>query len=359
MPHSKTLGLWAISTQYAWATILLLLLVLSGCRPEAGVNDATAEPASTQAYPRTLTTALGTATLNAPPQRIVALGSGTEDIMIELGTMPVGIMAQRWAGDADGYLPWFREAMTQRQLVLPPVIDVFPEFNPEDVVALHPDLILAPQSGLTQAQFDQLSLIAPVVGHLDQPWLTSPETHIRLVGLALAKEAEAESLIDAMNARLRQYQQQLPSQARPFVLLLGSGSGNGFAIATENDPRVLTLTKLGLTLAPIVAKMPVAQVGYVHNLSVEYSDWLNQADLIISHALQEEQAKIAQQPLFQRLWAVKNGGLISISDKAFSMALYNATPISQPWALEQLVPLLNQTLGELAQRPPNPHHLKP
>lgn len=334
--------------------ILLTLLFVSACQPQDSRPDPKTEPTNAQAYPRTLTTALGSATLDKAPQRIVSLGSGTEDIMIELGVMPIAIMAQRWAGDDEGYLPWFRAALTQRQLPLPPVIDVFPEFNPEDVVALRPDLILAPQSGLTQAQFDQLSLIAPVVGHPDQPWLTSPETHIRLVGEALGKEVEAQGLIDAMAARLHQYQQQLHSQDRLFVLLLGGG--NSLSMATQNDPRVYTLIKLGLTLSPIIEHIPLAQVGYVHSLSLEHSDWLNQADLLIAHLLPEEEAKMIQQPLFQSLWAVQNGGYVSIRTRALSMALYTTTPLSQPWALAQLVPLLNQALSQLAQHPANPHH---
>ncbi|MBR9830260.1 MAG: ABC transporter substrate-binding protein, partial [Oceanospirillales bacterium] len=100
-------------------------------------------------FPVLIRTAHGEAHIERPPKRVVTLGAAAEDWSLQLGVVPVAIEPHYWGGDRAGYLPWFREAVQARGAKLPEVISSYPELDVERLLALQPDLILAPQSGLT------------------------------------------------------------------------------------------------------------------------------------------------------------------------------------------------------------------
>ncbi|MGT0150616.1 hypothetical protein ACT691_19040 [Vibrio metschnikovii] len=87
------------------------------------------------------------------PKRVVTLGAGAEDWVLSLGVVPIAIEPHYWGGDEQGYLPWFREAIEAQNLPLPSMISSYPELDVERLLALKPDLILAPQSGITRESF--------------------------------------------------------------------------------------------------------------------------------------------------------------------------------------------------------------
>src|SRR4051794_12111057 len=81
------------------------VFALSACTS----TDTSAEPdsASTGDWaPVNIDSALGTATIEEEPERIVTLGQGSTETAIALGTTPVGIEEYSWGSDETGYLPW-------------------------------------------------------------------------------------------------------------------------------------------------------------------------------------------------------------------------------------------------------------
>ena len=188
------------------ATTAALMLVLAGCSGTADSGDATTDAtdaataeATDGAFPVTIEGALGSVTIDEKPERVVTLGWGT-DIAYSLGTLPVGIEAQPWGGDADGYTPWFREALEEAGDELPVTISNVSEYDVDAIVALEPDLILAPNSGLTQEQYDQLSEFTTVVAYPEGPWLTTVDEQIEISAQALGVPEKAQELIDATDA---------------------------------------------------------------------------------------------------------------------------------------------------------------
>ena len=65
---------------------------------------------SQEAFPVTITHGLGEAVIPAEPQRIVTIGWITQDVVLALGEVPVGIPLQEWGGDENGILPWVADA---------------------------------------------------------------------------------------------------------------------------------------------------------------------------------------------------------------------------------------------------------
>ena len=87
-----------------------------------------------------------------------------------VGTIPVGVEKYAWGSDDTGYLPWVHEAVTKQGGELPEQFTGGTDLNIEAIIALEPDLILAPWSGITQQQFDSLNAFAPTVAYAESPW---------------------------------------------------------------------------------------------------------------------------------------------------------------------------------------------
>lgn len=77
--------------------------------------------------------------------------------MIALGVLPVAVPDETWAGDEDGYPPWFREAVQDLDAELPVRLNASEtgELDFEQILDLAPDLILAPYSGISEADYER------------------------------------------------------------------------------------------------------------------------------------------------------------------------------------------------------------
>ncbi|WP_334471910.1 hypothetical protein [Arsenophonus sp. PmNCSU2021_1] len=137
--------------------MVLMIILLTACDRPPVVSNLASE---TIGYPKTIITALGKAEIDQSPRRIVALGSGSEDILLALGIVPIAIESHYWGGDIQGYLPWFKEEIERRGARLPVIIEMYPELDIEKIIKLKPDLILATQSGITQADFNAFTSFA-------------------------------------------------------------------------------------------------------------------------------------------------------------------------------------------------------
>lgn len=76
-----------------------------------GATALAGPAAADDSYPVQFTHAFGETTLQAKPERIVTIGWMTQDAVLALGEVPVAIPQQLWGGDAEGVLPWVREAV--------------------------------------------------------------------------------------------------------------------------------------------------------------------------------------------------------------------------------------------------------
>ncbi len=176
------------------AAAIAAALTLAGCT--ASGEAAGSAPTSAAVDGVVIEHGHGKTVIPEKPQRVVALGWMTPDIVAALGTNPVGI-EEVWGADESGYQPWFEDYVTEEYGETPEIIP-FVEDGPnyEAIKELKPDLILSLYSGVTDIEYERLSEIAPTVPYIEGPWNPGTwEGMTRTVGKALSEDAKAEELI--------------------------------------------------------------------------------------------------------------------------------------------------------------------
>lgn len=222
-------------------SLLLTLGALALSFPVAA-QDA-AECADDQ---RTFEHALGVACLPETVERVVALEWTLAEDLLALGVQPVGV------ADIAGYTSWVKIPVALDESV--PDVGTRQAPNLEQIAALNPDLILAPSFRVSE-NFDDLSAIAPTLAFDAYP--TDGTTHyeemtttFRTIAAAVGREAEAEAVLDDMNAYFEAAAAALADAGfagAPFVLSQGFMSSDvpTFRLFTDNAMAVEILTRLG------------------------------------------------------------------------------------------------------------------
>lgn len=339
---------WLGDISFILAGLLALFFLLS-------VGDSQAETGAvhtTQAngFPRKITSALGTAVIERPPQRIVALGAGAEDIVLALGKIPVGIESHTWGDDKQGYLPWFRQALEQRGEPLPQVLNMYPELDIEQLINLKPDVIIATQSGMSQSLYNQLSRFAPVVAYPGRPWLTSLTQQVELIGQTLGEESQTYPLLQELKNTLSAAGQTVPGiKNLRFAYIKAASSNTNLSVYVAGDPRVDTLIATGMQLAPSIKDLMASRGSFAANLGLENADQLDDADILVTwYSSEQERQRVEEKPLFNAMAAVQRGGYIPLTDQAIVMAMSYGTPLSVQWGLQRFMPLLAEKARHLA-----------
>lgn len=301
--------------------------------------------ASAAAFPLAITHAFGETVFTQAPQRVVTIGWMTPDALVALGQRPLAISDQAWGGDDNHILPWLTEALQHNGMELPQRVNFDADIPYEQLLALQPDAILAMYSGITQEQYDRLSLIAPVVAYPGEPWSGAWQDVTLGTGRVIGKLAEAQALIDQTSAAIGAAAAAHPEfKGKTFVfgsLWVGQSNMN---VYVRTDPRVQLIEQLGFVVAPGVAALPIDQ-GYVSQISYETLPNVD-ADLLIT--IDEGDAAsdaLYTNPLFQRFRPVADGHHLRMKDKSFAMATSAPSVISIPWMLDRLVPELAALLA--------------
>lgn len=349
-----------VSASRRWAASILAAaaLALAACSgtsaddgPSPAPADASPTTTSGAAFPVTVTSSLGDAVIEEKPERVVTLGWGADDIAVSLGTVPVGVEADTWAGDAEGLRPWFRAAVEEQGADLPQAIAMYPELDVDAIVALDPDLVLAPQSALDQATFDQLSSFVPVVAHPGDPWATSVEDQVRIAARALGVPDRGEEILAERQAALDTVKAEHPEFAQvTFAYVYLGGEPGTLQVYLPGDTRVALLTSFGLRLDPAVADLEPDPGTFVATLGLENADRLDDVDVLFTWFNDEaEQAAVESQELFARIPAFRSGAYVPMLDRALGMAVSVATPLSIPWAIDQYVPVITEAVARAGQ----------
>ena len=308
----------------------------------SSTSDATTEPAA-DAFPVTITSALGDAVIKEKPERIATWGWSAQDAVLSLGQVPVAIPEFVYGG-VDGVLPWVTEKIQKLGGEQPTLLkgDDNGAADPEEFVAVRPDVILAPYSGLTQEEFDALSKIAPVVAYPDQPWATSWQDQTLLVGKALGLEAEAQKLVDDTNANVEALGAKYPELKGKTFAYGANNEPEILNVYRDTDPRVQLLTQLGMTVAPSVEDLAPADAdrSYFFGLAYENLNKLTSDVLVAYFGDQAAADEFVKDPLVAAMPQVKSGAFAPIVGESFVMASSAPTSLSIPWMLDQYVPQL-------------------
>ncbi|MFP7760852.1 iron-siderophore ABC transporter substrate-binding protein [Marisediminicola sp. LYQ134] len=320
------------------------LIALAGC-----ASGTAAEPegaSSDGAFPVTISSALGDAVIPAEPERVVTIGWGSADTAVALGTTPVGVEVDAWSGDEDGYQPWTRAAIEERGDELPETFAVYPEVDIDAIIELEPDLILAPQSGLSQDDFDILNDLAPTVAYPETAWRTDWDDQIEIIGQALGKSDEAAGLVTDLETQIADAAAENPDFAGVSFAYIYAGDPGSLAVYQAGDPRVDIISGLGLVEVDEVAALPVSDGTFTSTIGLERADVLDDVDVLFSWANDEASAAdIEAQPLYSQIPAVERGSAVVNIDRPLGMAMSMITPYSVPWAIDEYIPLIDDAVA--------------
>lgn len=289
-------------------------------------------PALAQEYPQTFEHRFGTAVLEAKPQRVVSLSYSGHDDLLALGVKPVAI--RYWYGDYPfGIWPWAQEALGDHE---PVVLEG--ELNIEKIASLNPDLIVGLSSGMTEAEYELLSQIAPTIAaeadysDYGTPW----DVGVATLGRAVGEEKLAASLVSDIKSRLAEVAEAHPewegkSAAVAFVY---DGAPGAFR---SIDTRASLLGSLGF-VTPKEIDAAAAEDAFWTALSAEDLSPL-ETDLIIWTTSSDDFTELKTLTLRKSLTAHKEGREI-LANPLLSGAFSHSSLLSLSYVLDELVPLI-------------------
>jgi iron complex transport system substrate-binding protein len=300
----------AAPTPIKVAAATVLVAALSGCSTgSTSGTEAAAEPTSTtsvdpDAFPVTIEHALGETTIESEPTRVATLGWTDHDHALALGVVPVGATKITWGGNEGGSTDWFDAAVEEAGAEAPVRYDDADGAPIDEVAELAPDLILATNSGITEAEYAKLSKIAPVVAYPEAPWTTDWQTSLGMVGEALGRTALADA---------------------------------------PEDPRVSILRDFGMVDAPAVAEA-IKPGEFYGTVSAEQSADLD-SDVFVTWVDSPDNVEtIENDKLLGQIPAIAEGHWYAETDKQNAMASTNPTPLSIPVIVRDFLPRVVEAL---------------
>lgn len=323
----------------ALLTVLLLLGVVTACNSTSGAQE---KPAAGGAFPVSISHKYGTTTIPSKPRRILTVGLTEQDALLALGIVPVG--TTRWLGKYPGEIgPWAKAALGGAKP--PTVLSDADGLEFEKIHALKPDLILALYSGLTQDDYNTLRRIAPTVaqpkGYADFgiPW----QQLTRTVGKAVGKAAEADRLVDRVDAQLAGIRSTHPQFSGASGVV--ATTYQGYFVYGTDDPRSRMLTSLGFRLPADLNK--VIGDKYGANISPERADLLNTDAIIwLVQNMDKDPKKLHSSKLYSDLRVVRQHREVFISEStAYGNAVSFVSVLSIPYVLHRLVPQLSAAVA--------------
>jgi iron complex transport system substrate-binding protein len=330
------------------AAFALAAVALTACStgPTGGTGESATSPSTSavadqSAFPVTIDHHFGETTIEKAPQRVVAIGSSDPDNVLALGVVPVGIGKVTWGGNEHGTTPWFDAKLDQMGGQQPTLLDQTDAIPFDDIAKLTPDVILATYSGLTKAQYDKLSKIAPVVAYPQDPWQTTWQDSLEMDAEALGRTEQAEQLEQATTQELDAVKQQYPELVgKTFIwAALATTDLSQVPYYTPGDARPTFLASLGMKNAPIIEKI-APQGEFYGQVSAERAAELK-SDVLVTYAVKDsDAATYRSDKLIGQIPAIKSGHMFAATDNTASLAAGVPTPLSVPYAVAHFVPNL-------------------
>ena len=317
--------------------ILALLAALS-------ISSSTAPVfAEESAFPVEIEHAYGTTTIEEQPERVVTLFDSNSDAVLALGVAPVGISKVGYGNvEENGLLPWTNAAF-EKLGVTPKVFDDAEGTDYEAVNAAEPDLVLIPNSGVTEEEYERLSQIAPTVPYAKIAYATTWEEEAEVTAKALGKEAEGAELIESTKALIAEKlaeHPELEGKTAAFCYIDPSNLSMVY-IYMPLDPRAAFLEELGMKVPESITSM-AGEEDFSVDLSAENIDLLNDVDVIVCYGDDSLIGELQANELMSTVPAIANGAVATIGDDSdLYMGTY-ATVLSIPAVIDEYLDLLSE-----------------
>lgn len=294
-------------------------------------------------FPITLDHAFGQTVIAAKPQRVATVNWANHEVPLALGIVPVGFARADFGDDdGDGVLPWVEARLAELGAEVPVLFDEGDGIDFEAVAASAPDVILAAYSGLSQADYDKLSRIAPVVAYPQSPWSTDWRDMIRLNAAGMGMAPEGQALIAGLEADITATRAKYPDLAGKsamFVTHLSAADLSRIGYYTDNDTRVRFFHDLGL-VSPALVTDAADGGAFKGELSAERIDDLAAVDILVTYGGAVLREKLAENMLTSQLPAIGRGALVLLGNDPMGTAS-NPTPLSLPYVLDGYAELLS------------------
>lgn len=328
------------------------LVTLAGCgdKQSAAPESPAASGVGQGTFPVSIKHALGTATIEKAPTKVVTIGQGAAEAAIALGVFPVGMETYTWGADRDGHLPWVREAFEKADKALPKTFAGGEQLDVETIATLEPDLVLAPWSGLTQKQYDLLAEMCPVVAYEKTPWTTTWEKEITTVATALGRPADGEKVITDLKKTLSDAAAEHPDwEGTTFSYIYTQGQGT-LGVYLPAEQRVAMISSLGLTPDPATASIKAKDGSDWALIGLENADKLDKSELVFTWYLDPATKKqVLSQPLYASIPAIKRDTVVTSEDPQLITAMSMINPLTVPWALPKITPLIDAAVKKLGK----------
>lgn len=300
--------------------------------------------AESTSYPLIIKHAFGTTVIEKKPERVATVAWANHEVPLALGIVPVGMARANFGDDdGDGVLPWVAARLKELKAETPVLFDEGDGIDFEAVAATRPDVILAAYSGLTQADYDTLSAIAPVIAYPQAPWSTDWRETIRLDSAGIGMAAEGEALIAGIEADIAAVlagYPELKGKSAMFITHLSSWDLSTVNFYTTNDTRVRFFADLGLTSPKSVIE--ASQPGkFSGSVSAEEIDAFEDVDILVTYGDGKLFDALKANALMLHMPAVAKESIVMLGNNAVGTGA-NPTPLSIRWVLKDYVTLLSE-----------------
>ncbi|WP_327329207.1 iron-siderophore ABC transporter substrate-binding protein [Streptomyces sp. NBC_01208] len=283
--------------------------VATGGKDFADAAKKTAEygtDAEAGEFPRTVTHAMGSTSIQAAPERVVVLDVGEFDNVVSLGVKPVGYAPSEGDEAIPSYL--------KKDAGNPVSVGTINSLNLEAIAGLEPDLILGSQLRAADT-YDELSKIAPTVFSI-RPGFTWKENYL-LNAAALDRTAKAKSELAAYEANAKKLGEEIGPD-KPTISMV--------RYLPDKIRLYAKASFIGTILQDVGLPRPENQ--QIDDLAAEISpENIDQADAdwiftgVYGDAKATKRDTARANPLWKNLAAVKAGQAKDVSDETWYLGL--------------------------------------
>ncbi|MBG6216614.1 iron complex transport system substrate-binding protein [Arthrobacter sp. CAN_A6] len=316
-----------------------LPVALTACSsPDEGAVQAV--PPSTE-FPVTIRHRFGETVIRSAPQRIATIGASSADVCLSLKVVPVGM-------PGSNATPWFVVELAELSSPMPVLYPDEVDLSIPQIENLEPDLILAVNSDLTQAQYDELTEIAPVVAStgaaLNTDWRTSVMMVAQALGQSRAGAELEEETTEFMAESVSDYP-DLPGKTFLFVGL-STALGADFEVYGEASNPVRILEDFGLVAGPLIAT-PEAQALLVADGTGPVTlQWPRDrgaeldTDIVIASIDRFQREELDELDLLAEAPAAGRGSVAYATRDVYTAALETGSPLGIRWLGRNFIPEL-------------------
>jgi len=329
------------------AGLATLSLSLTACGSDADTNGTDAKDnGSASAFPLTVEHRLGETTIPAKPERVVVVGLTEQDILLELGIVPVA--TTEWYGEQPSAVwPWAQDLLDGAK---PEVLSNSDGIQFEKIAALNPDLIIGTNSGVSKDDYEKLSKLAPTITNIKggtdyfSPW----QDQTRIIAEAVGLKDEGEELIDRVETAYTDAKKEHPEFAELTATFSQGAPYDGILYVYPDGLGTDFLSELGFSMTQGLEKY-ASEAGAQAEISAENVNLIDADVIVFATESADMFDELQRWSTIGNLKAVKENKSI-YTDETLAGAIYFLTPLSQMYVLETLLPQLEKAAAGEAPR---------